>query len=1653
MLQIATMSTLWGSKTGGIDVFHRDLVKSLCQRDDTQLTVFLQDSSEALFSDSKEYGFEFFTANECPSDPKKGEYGPWSEQQVKSAFFDVITRPLSGKPKFAPDFIILNDIFCFNALSIIRESFPDCAIITMLHSAYGRSEKRKAAPDQSIHMKLEKQVEMIEKSDFVFSIGSFAVSHFQAHVDQSSKEKIDFILPGRPDVKILTDVPSHLHVTSFGRLDTKSDTIKQISSAAGAWSKAIASKRIDQLEVQDVKFYAFGANGIGGVLDGLKEASHNNWNVGILELPFEEVSAIEESKIYNALKKSAFAILPSWYENFGLTFLETCSLGVPSIISSSSGFYHDLMTYAENTLSDSDLNLVDTLGKSDSEIERQIYDLILTRSSNYEETKRKAIQLAELIEAKWPTWPQVAEQFIQRVRPELSKDSTSRNSEVIDHAPRDLEIKPEGPTLRDLMDWSWQENLEYYKKSDLSKEGLLQKQYSLTRLQKKFWNKREELVSHSLKDIIIAGGTSSGKTTIAETLIGRARPYEFGRSRTLYIAPTKALAQEKAESWRTLFPSPYPHRSTYDTVIVSTGDDNASDGALVRGDFNIASTVYEKANVILTGTVDLFSKLNLVIIDEFHMIEDPHRGAVLESLLAKLNMEKQRRLRQGRDIDPLRIAVVTTESVGEDLKNYFTFRDLTSKLQVPPVVVEDYGRPRAISHQIATPARTDNGSIALFPLKTFGEDDLLVISPEQVEQIRSDWNIFRSSLNHIDEKYSYDSTSKRDADVFELVKQWIDQNPKGKRLLCFTNSKFSAIQLARTIKNSRRETTWENTSDGGQVLQPDKDSMHGIQDAIESAEETALTKSLLECSEKGVFIHNADVPRPIRRSIEEYLGKPIKENASSEVIIATETLSFGVNLKISDVYILSLLFPEGDRIEVGTTAKKPLTRCDFVNMVGRAGRLGQGDADGNVVWFLDEDEEMSLSVALSRFYTEGQPLVSQLFHEADSAAAEKVDDDELLLALGIETRKESGPVNQSFSGTLSTEAENASISDGLLSEAYTNSSAVANYSYPLVRAVLDALRFLGGTDKSLGFTQDNSSDAKELFLNYFKNTFYFHQRCDNRIQGLSDEDKKVARLRAQELFNAVSDTLVSACESRFGLVRSPLPDRYQITPLGMASIDTGTEVGTIAKLRNAVFQIHTLWEAKLATTLPIELVILPLFFQSDVHRRFIKNMPEHNVQGKWIAEANRSNLINRLVQKLIEQSVIREETAPRVSEVIQDFVVWTVGNQTIVGAQGWYDEAPHDACLRLFLAFLSWTNGDSLRLVVKEIQDLYPESGLNAKDVIFNFETFSENFTWKVLFLISLIRASNEKILPKGATFDAVRFVHRSRLGCTESCIPILYRTKTQSAPVNRVVAHNIISQGVTAAELALGRNPRLKIGSKKAARLNSHVQKFIHENFKELARSFHHLASGTGAGALNEEVARDYWNFAEKQVKALVESKVHVRNAWQAADAFDPELLLKSDNTEPPLSLMRLTKLPNGVGFSVFSPGFVDDDDERIVIKKSFEISAIYSFSDEDRSGLTAGNLHAARVIVDFPWAAGDDIGPHDVLRLSPAAFGIVLSLCSRNFITNPSRYLRSLLDTGGNKAIGVKGLYHLSEEHLNERLFPEAIFEAWAKYIEVGG
>ncbi|NQU43213.1 DEAD/DEAH box helicase [bacterium] len=129
------------------------------------------------------------------------------------------------------------------------------------------------------------------------------------------------------------------------------------------------------------------------------------------------------------------------------------------------------------------------------------------------------------------------------------------------------------------------------------------------------------------RPLLVVAPTSSGKTFVAE--IAALKHLEQNK-RVIYLAPTKALAEEKYRAFSDL----YGHLGY--RVVVATRERPDSDRTVLEGRYDLLVAVYEKMKAFLVARPEMLASVALVVADEIQTLGDPGRGGTVDLLLTKI---------------------------------------------------------------------------------------------------------------------------------------------------------------------------------------------------------------------------------------------------------------------------------------------------------------------------------------------------------------------------------------------------------------------------------------------------------------------------------------------------------------------------------------------------------------------------------------------------------------------------------------------------------------------------------------------------------------------------------------------------------------------------------------------------------------------------------------------------------------------------------------------------------------------------------------------------------------------------------------------------------------------------------------------------------
>jgi helicase len=118
-------------------------------------------------------------------------------------------------------------------------------------------------------------------------------------------------------------------------------------------------------------------------------------------------------------------------------------------------------------------------------------------------------------------------------------------------------------------------------------------------------------------------------------------------------------------------------------------------------------------------------------------------------------------------------------------------------------------------------------------------------------------------------------------------------------------------------------------------------SAEGALSALKTAEDSEMRDRLAVALQSGAAFHHADLPLEYRELVEAHV-----RSGAIRVVFATSTLAMGVNLPFDDV----LLFPQKWVPAGGSRwTMQDLTRMEFENIAGRAGRFGFSKRFGRAI--------------------------------------------------------------------------------------------------------------------------------------------------------------------------------------------------------------------------------------------------------------------------------------------------------------------------------------------------------------------------------------------------------------------------------------------------------------------------------------------------------------------------------------------------------------------------------------------------------------------------------------------------------------------------------------------------------------------------------
>ena len=336
------------------------------------------------------------------------------------------------------------------------------------------------------------------------------------------------------------------------------------------------------------------------------------------------------------------------------------------------------------------------------------------------------------------------------------------------------------------------------------------------------------------KNTMVCIPTASGKSLVAFMgIVHQIKVRDVG-SRGIYIVPLKALASEKQNELKQL--------GEHLGLKVGLGIGDAPSEARQIDDCDILVCTSEKLDSLMRSKPEVLRRVSIVVADEFHLVNDSHRGPTMEINLARI-----------RHLLPEAQIITLSATVGnsQDLADW-----LDSEL-----IVSNW---RPVSLEYATLAELDlePRAIQQSELTTLGS-----LNPPRT---------LSGPKSHI----SWAALS--------------DVHEQGGQLLVFVATRRSAQSEAKKL--GQRMHKFLSKSDPESLI-----PLKELSSKLARASNSAMGDILAECVLGGVAFHHAGLRHNQRSLIEDAFKQRVLH-----CLCATPTLAAGVNLPARRVLVRDL---------------------------------------------------------------------------------------------------------------------------------------------------------------------------------------------------------------------------------------------------------------------------------------------------------------------------------------------------------------------------------------------------------------------------------------------------------------------------------------------------------------------------------------------------------------------------------------------------------------------------------------------------------------------------------------------------------------------------------------------------------------------------
>lgn len=456
---IVIFATSWGSQEGGINSFNHDICVALAfaVEERTRVVCVVDSLTKDRFMAAKRDSVILIAQNDLSSTT--------ASLEVRA---EHIVQELK-KRNLAPIAWLGHDVITA-PIALACAKVKKLPVALFNHMSYFEYQSHKTQDGSIALQKVDEQTKLLSASDFIFPVGPLLRDSCHRIIAGNSNIIVQMVIPGLVDLDPLATAPAKFSGITVGRLNREDDRIKNSRLALASFATACHDAAIRAGSPKSLRsnpsFMMIGLSRNEDEQELRKLASDysKGKQLNLIAVPFSE----NRRGIWDHVRSSSFAIMPSLHDGFGLTGWEAIAVGTPLITTKNTGLYQYLYEIGGTALGC--ISAIEIGGNWTAEEPnrseektgdiRVVADAILNLAGDPMRAKQDALALRSYLQQELElTWESCARTVAKCLNIALKNVSTHLNFSYANLTQTTLQHEDEKSSIFEKIDRTWRPGL------------------------------------------------------------------------------------------------------------------------------------------------------------------------------------------------------------------------------------------------------------------------------------------------------------------------------------------------------------------------------------------------------------------------------------------------------------------------------------------------------------------------------------------------------------------------------------------------------------------------------------------------------------------------------------------------------------------------------------------------------------------------------------------------------------------------------------------------------------------------------------------------------------------------------------------------------------------------------------------------------------------------------------------------------------------------------------------------------------------------------------------------------------------------------------------------------------------------------------------